>query len=75
MEPEAELCVGTERREANAVMDRLEDYRRFAAECLEMARTLHSPTAQERTVLIEMALLWSRLAEREAERASAVTES
>ena len=47
-------------------MDKFEEYRRFAAACLEMARAMHSPTTQERATLIEMALLWSRLAERAA---------
>ena len=47
-------------------MDKFEEYRRFAAACLEMARTMHSQTTQERATLIEMARLWSRLAERAA---------
>jgi hypothetical protein len=49
-------------------MYKFEEYRRFAAACLEMARTMRSPTTQERASLIEMALLWSRLAERAASR-------
>jgi hypothetical protein len=42
-------------------MDRSEAYRHFAAQCLEMARTMHSQ--HDRAILLEMALLWSRLAE------------
>jgi hypothetical protein len=44
-----------------ACMDRSEAYRHFAAQCLEMARTMKSQ--QDRAILLEMALLWSRLAE------------
>lgn len=42
-------------------MDRSDQYRRFAQECLEMART--SESAQTRVVLIQMAQVWFRLAE------------
>jgi hypothetical protein len=42
-------------------MDKSEAYRRFAAQCLEMARGMGSQ--HDRAVLLEMALLWSRLAE------------
>ena len=42
-------------------MDRSDHYRRFAQECLEMART--SDNEQTRTVLIQMAQVWFRLAE------------
>ena len=42
-------------------MDRIDAYRHFAAQCVELARTMNSP--QDRTLLLEMALLWSRLAE------------
>ena len=42
-------------------MDRSDQYRRFAQECLEMART--SESEQTRVVLIQMAQIWFRLAE------------
>ena len=42
-------------------MDKSEVYRQFAAQCLDMARSMDSQ--YDRTVLVEMALLWSRLAE------------
>ena len=42
-------------------MDRSDQYRRFAQECLEMART--SESDQTRVVLIQMAQVWFRLAE------------
>lgn len=42
-------------------MDRSEAYRHFAAQCLEMARTMQSQ--DDRAILLEMALLWSRLAD------------
>ena len=42
-------------------MGKSEVYRQFAAQCLEMARTMDSD--QDRAILLEMALLWSRLAE------------
>ena len=42
-------------------MHRSDQYRRFAQECLEMART--SESDQTRVVLIQMAQLWFRLAE------------
>ena len=38
-----------------------EDYRRFAQECLEMARTAEDP--QARASLLHMAQVWFRLAE------------
>jgi hypothetical protein len=45
-------------------VDRSDHYRRFARECLEMARTSESePT---RVVLIQMAQVWFRLAEARA---------
>jgi hypothetical protein len=46
--------------------DRCEAYRHFAAQCLELARHIDGP--QDRTILLEMALLWSRLAELAAAR-------
>jgi hypothetical protein len=45
-------------------VDRSEQYRRFAQECLEMART--SENEQTRVVLIQMAQVWFRLAEARA---------
>lgn len=42
-------------------MGKSEVYRRFAVECLEMARTMDSE--HDRAILIDMARLWSRLAE------------
>ena len=42
-------------------MDKSEVYRQFAVQCLDMARSMDSQ--YDRTVLVEMALLWSRLAE------------
>ena len=43
------------------LMDRCDAYGQFAAQCVELAR--HRDTPQDRTILLEMALLWSRLAE------------
>ncbi len=48
-------------------MDRVDAYRQFAAQCVELARQNGSPT--DRTILPEMALLWSRLAEYAAKAA------
>ena len=45
-------------------MDRSDQYRRFAQECLEMAHT--SESEQTRVVLIQMAQVWFRLAEARA---------
>jgi hypothetical protein len=42
-------------------VDRSDQYRRFAHECLEMART--SETDHTRVILIQMAQVWFRLAE------------
>jgi len=42
-------------------VDRCDAYRHFAAQCVELARTMDS--ALDRSVLLEMALVWSRLAE------------
>ena len=41
-------------------MDRSEQYRRFAQECLDMARI--SESEQTRGVLLQMAQVWFRLA-------------
>jgi hypothetical protein len=42
-------------------VERVDAYRHFAAQCVELAHNAQSPT--DRTVLLEMALVWSRLAE------------
>jgi hypothetical protein len=41
-------------------MGRLDEYRRYAAECMEMASTLRDPKA--RATLLQMAQVWLRLA-------------
>jgi hypothetical protein len=45
-------------------MDASEDYRRFAQECMEVARTVASP--QTRQTMLRMAQVWLRLAEEHA---------
>jgi hypothetical protein len=45
-------------------LDRCDSYRRFAETCLDMARLQESP--QERAILLQMAYIWSRLAEQAA---------
>jgi hypothetical protein len=42
-------------------MDRCDAYRHFSAQCLELARSMETP--QDRATLLQMALIWSRLAE------------
>jgi hypothetical protein len=42
-------------------VDRCDTYRHSAAKCVELARTMHS--ARDRLIMLEMALVWSRLAE------------
>jgi hypothetical protein len=42
-------------------MDRCDAYHRFAAQCIELASTMDSP--HDRSILMQMALVWSRLAE------------
>ena len=42
-------------------MDRCDAYRRFAADCIEL--TQHDEFTQDRSILLLMALVWSRLAE------------
>jgi hypothetical protein len=44
-------------------MGKSDEYRRFATECLELASTFQSPEAQ--AVLLHMAQVWMRLADRE----------
>lgn len=52
--------------EALSALARSEEYRRFAQECLEMARTAEDE--RSRAVLIQMAQVWLRLAQaREAD--------
>ena len=41
-------------------MGRSYEYRRYAAECLEMANVIHDPKA--RAALLQMAQVWLRLA-------------
>jgi hypothetical protein len=41
-------------------MGRSDEYRRYAAECLEMASVVHDPKA--RATLLQMAQVWLRLA-------------
>jgi hypothetical protein len=40
-------------------MGRSDEYRRYAAECLEMASAIHDPKA--RAALLQMAQVWLRL--------------
>ena len=49
-------------------MDRCNAYRRFAAQCVELARRIDSP--HDRSIMLEMALLWQRLAEYAAKTAA-----
>ena len=49
-------------------MDRCDAYRRFAAQCVEMARRMDSP--RDRSIMLDMALVWSRLAEYAAKTAA-----
>jgi hypothetical protein len=48
-------------------LDRCDAYRHFAAQCVELARHMNAP--HDRTILLEMAWLWSRLAEYAAKAA------
>ena len=48
-------------RSGTSIVERCDAYRRFAAQCVELAR--HMDSSYDRTVLLEMALLWSRLAQ------------
>ena len=54
-------CVSTR---GAAFLERIDEYRRLAESCIEMAR--HQESAQERAILLQMALIWSRLAEQAA---------
>jgi hypothetical protein len=42
-------------------MDKSEEYRRFAEECVQIARSAKSP--QSRAALLQMAQVWFRLAQ------------
>jgi hypothetical protein len=48
-------------------MDRSERYRRFAKECLELARTALSE--RSKATLLQMAHVWNRLADEHAREA------
>jgi len=49
-------------------VDRCDAYRHLAAKCVELARTMDSP--RNRSIMLEMALVWSRLAEYVAKTAA-----
>ena len=49
-------------------MDRCDAYRHCAAKCVELARTMDSP--RNRSIMLEMARVWSRLAEYAAKTAA-----
>ena len=49
-------------------MDRCDAYRHFAAKCVELARRMDA--ARDRLIMLEMARLWSRLAEYAAKTAA-----
>ena len=53
-------------------MQKSDQYRRFAQECLEMARGADEPT---RAALVQMAQVWFRLAEEHIEQADDQTET
>ncbi len=46
------------------LVDRCDEYRHFAEACIEMARDQEDP--HERVILLQMAYIWSRLAEQAA---------
>ena len=49
-------------------MDRCDAYRHFASKCVEQARRMDS--IRDRSIMFEMALVWSRLAEYAAKTAA-----
>jgi hypothetical protein len=49
-------------------MGRSDDYRRYASECLEMANIVQD--AKARASLLQMAQVWLRLAQRDADKQS-----
>ena len=53
-------------------MEKAQDYRRYAAECLRLAQTISSPA--EKNTLLQMAETWRRVAsQRESRSLSSVT--
>ena len=54
-------------------MDRCDAYGHFAAKCVELARRMES--SRDRSVMLQMALVWSRLAEYAAKTAARKVES
>jgi hypothetical protein len=49
-------------------VDRCDAYRDFAAKCVELAHRTDSP--RDRSIMLQMALVWSRLAEYAAKTAA-----
>jgi hypothetical protein len=49
-------------------VDRCDAYGRFAVKCLELARRMDSP--RNRSIMLQMALVWLRLAEYAAKTAA-----
>ena len=49
-------------------VDRCDAYRHFAAECVQLARTMDS--SRDRSIMLQMALVWVRLAEYAAKTAA-----
>ena len=49
-------------------MDRCDAYGHFAMKCVELARTMDSP--RNRAIMLQMALVWLRLAEYAAKTAA-----
>ena len=49
-------------------MDRCDAYGHFAAKCVELAHTMDSP--RNRSIMLQMALVWLRLAEYAAKTAA-----
>src|SRR5215813_5552534 len=49
-------------------VDRCDAYRHFAAQCVDVARNMDSP--RDRSIMLEMALVWRRLAEYAANTAA-----
>jgi hypothetical protein len=49
-------------------VDRCDAYRHCAAKCVDLARTMDSP--RNRSIVLEMARVWSRLAEYAAKTAA-----
>ncbi len=43
-------------------MSKVEDYRQYAAACLQLAQAVSTP--EDKALLLEMAMLWLRLAQR-----------